>query len=141
MGQFQDMKGIIIIADDLLVYGINREENDRWLHNLLQKRQTIGVKVNSEKLEIGLDAITFMGHCITKEGIVVDPEKVRAFTDMPAPETIGDLRRFLGMINYVRKFIPNLMTVLKPLQNLTKKMSHGHGWNHSNWPQYGQRFD
>ena len=110
--QFQDMKGIIIIADDLVVYGTNQEEHDRRLHNLFQKCQTIEVKLNPEKLEIGLDATTFMRHRITKEGIVVDPEKVRAITDMPAPETIGDLRRFLGMINYVGKFIPNLTTIL-----------------------------
>ena len=132
--QLQDMKGIIIIADDLVVYGTNREEHDRWLHNLLQKCQTIGVKLNPEKLEIGLHAITFMGHRITKEGIVVDPEKVRAITDMPASKTIGDLRRFLGMINYVTKFIPNLTSVLKPLEDLTKKMSCGHGQIHSNRP-------
>ena len=62
-----------------------------------------------------------MGHCIIKEDIVVDPKKVWAITDMPAPGTIGDLRRFLGMINYVGKFIPNLTTVLKPLQDLTEK--------------------
>ena len=132
--QLQNMKGIIIIADYLMVYETNREEHDWRLHNLLQKCQTIGVKLDPEKLEIGLDAINFMGHRITKEGIVVDPEKVRTITDMPAPETIGDLRRFLGMINYVGKFIPNLTTVLKPLQDLTKKMSRGHGRNHSNRP-------
>ena len=126
--QFQDMKGIII-ADELVVYGTNREEHDRRLHNLLQKCQTIGIKLNPEKLEIGLDAITFMGHRITKEGIVVDPAKVRAITDMSAPETIGDLRRFLGMINYVQKFIPNLTTGLNK-----KKMSCGHGRNQSNRP-------
>ena len=50
--------------------------------------------------------------CWNRLYIVVDPEKVRAITDMPAPETIGDLRRFLGMINNVGKFIPNLTTVL-----------------------------
>ena len=121
MEQFQDMKGIIIIADDRVVYGTNREEHDRRLHNLLQKCQTIGVKLNPEKLAIGLDAITFMGHRITNEGIVVDPEKVRAITDMPIPRTLGDLRKFLGVINYVGKFILNLTTVRKPLQDLTKK--------------------
>ena len=115
------MKGIIIIANDLVVYRTNREEHDRRLHNLFQKCQKIGVKLNPEKLEIGLDSITFMGHCITKEGIVVDPEKVQAITFMPAPETIGDLCRFLSMIYYVGKFLPNLTTALKLRQDLTKK--------------------
>ena len=67
------MTGIIIIADDLVVYGTNREEHEWRLHNLLQKCQTVGVKLNPKKLEIGLDAITFMGHRISMEGIMVDP--------------------------------------------------------------------
>ena len=135
--QMKLVKGIIIIADDLVVYGINPEEHERRLRNLLQKCQTIEVKQNPEKLEICLDAITFMGHRITKEGIVVDPEKVRVINDMPAPETIGDMHRFLGMINYVGKFILSFTTVSKPLLDLTNKKD-------VTWTiglQYGQRFD
>ena len=115
------MPEVVIIVDDLVIYGKDQEEHYRRLHKLLQKCQTIGVKINPEKLETGLDATTFMGHRITKDGIGVDPEKVRAITDMPAPGNIGALRRFLGMTNYIEKFIPNLATVTKPLQNLTKK--------------------
>ena len=133
MEQFQDMKGIIIITDDLVVYGTNREE-----HNLLQKCQTIGVKLNPEKLEIDLDAITFMAHRITKECIVVNPEKVRAITDMPSLGTVGDLRRFLGMINYVGKFIPNF-TIVPP--GLNKKRCHVDMVGITTiCLQYGQRF-
>ena len=140
--QFQDMKGIIIIVDDQVVYGTNREEHDRRLHNLLQKCQIIGVKLNPEKLEIGLDAITVMEHRITKEGIVVDPKKVRAITVLSASETIGDLRRFLGMINYVGKFIPNLTIVLTPTPGLNKKRCHVDMVGITAIGiQYGQRFD
>ena len=139
--QFQDIKGIIIIANDLVVCGTNRGEHDRRLHNLPQKCQTIGVKLNPEKLEIGLDAITFMGHSIIKEGIVVDPEKFRAITDMPDPETIGDLRGFLGIIHYVGKFIPNITTVLKPLQDLKKRCPVNMVGITAIGLHYGQRFD
>ena len=58
MEQFQDMKSIVII-DDLVIYGMN-QEHDRQLHELLQKCQKIGVKLNPDKLQIGLDAIIFM---------------------------------------------------------------------------------
>ena len=62
-----------------------------------------------------------MGHRITKEGTMVDPEKVKAIRDMAVPENIHSLRQFLGMVNYVGKFIPNLSTILKPLHDLMKK--------------------
>ena len=68
------MKSVVTIANELVVYGTNQEEHDRRLQELLQKCRKIGVKLNPEKLEIGLDAITFTGHRITKECIVVDPE-------------------------------------------------------------------
>ena len=61
-----------------------------------------------------------MGHYITKEGIVVDPEKVRAIWDIAVLETVGALRRFLSVTYYVGKFIPNLTTAIKALQDLTK---------------------
>ena len=72
--QFQDMKGIVIIADDLVGYGTNQEEYGRWLHKLLQKFRK-GVKISPKKLEIGRDSITFMGYRIIKGCIVVDPER------------------------------------------------------------------
>ena len=83
---------------------------------------------------MGLDAITFIGHCITKESIVVDLEKIRAIQDMTVPETVRDLCSFLDMTNYIGKFITNLTTILKPLQDLIKKdvpwkWSYGQGPN------------
>ncbi len=71
------------------------------------------------KLETSLDRITFMGHLITKDGIQVDPAKVKAITDMPTPARLEELQRFLRMVNYVGKFIPNLSTIAQPLHNLT----------------------
>lgn len=70
---FQHMKGIVDIADDLVVFGRSKEEHNKQLHELLERCHTVGVKLNLEKFVMGLDAITFMGH-ITREGIKVDPE-------------------------------------------------------------------
>lgn len=75
-----------------------------------------------EKFEIRLHAITFMGHRITSKAVVVDPENVSAIQNMNDPEDIGELRRFLGMVNYVGKFVPNLTSIIKPIQ---KSKPHG----------------
>lgn len=75
--------------------------------------------VNPEKMEMGLDAISFMGHHITREDIAVNLKIVRVIQNTGAPETVGVLHRFLSLINYVGKFIPNLIPVIKPLHKLT----------------------
>ena len=72
-------------------------------------------------MEYQLDNITFMGHKISSQGLSSDPEKVRAINEMPAPTNVDELRRYLGIVNYLNKFIPNSATVLAPLQNLSKK--------------------
>lgn len=71
---FPEMEEIVVIADDLVVFGRSQKEHDKRLYELLQRCHTVGVKLNPDKFEMCLDDITFMGHCITKEGIKVDPE-------------------------------------------------------------------
>ena len=72
-------------------------------------------------MEIQLKVITFMGHRITENGLHSDPEKVRAIMDMPPPTNLEELRRYLGVVNYLGKFLPNATNTLSPLQNLLKK--------------------
>ena len=62
-----------------------------------------------------------MGHIICKEGLKTDPEKVRAITDFPTPANVEQLRRFLGMVNYLARYVPLLTNLVHPLSNLLKK--------------------
>ncbi len=62
----------------------------------------------------------YMGNLISKDGVEPDPEKVDSICKMKAPENVPELRRFLGMVNYLGRFLPKLSTVLKPLNNLLK---------------------
>ena len=62
-----------------------------------------------------------MGHIISSEGIRVDPSKTDAITKIPVPQSLTELQRFLGMVNYLGKFIPNLAEVTAPLRALLKK--------------------
>ena len=83
----------------------------------------IGLKLNNkaDKKQIKLPEISFMGHRITKNGLHSDPDKVKAITEMKAPTNIDELRRFIGMVNYLAKFLPNLCNAMQPLANLNKK--------------------
>ena len=62
-----------------------------------------------------------MGHIITKDGLQSDPEKMRSISEFPAPQNVDELRRFLGMVNYMSKFLPHATDVIHPLHNLLKK--------------------
>ena len=79
------------------------------------------MKLNKTKRQTGKQSIVFLGHIISSEGIKIDPSKTEAITKMPLPRSVNDLQRFLGMISYLGKFIPNLAEHATPLRNLLKK--------------------
>ena len=118
---FTDLPGVICIADDIVIHGKSKEEHGENLRKFLSRCQELGIKLNSGKLKIGVDSVTFMGHLITTKGQRADPEKVKAIVDMKEPDGIEELRRFLGVVNYLNKFLPNVKQVMVPLHNLLKK--------------------
>lgn len=118
---FSDLPGIICIADDIIIHGKSQEEHDKHLHNFLQRCKDKGVSLNKNKMKHNVPSLTFMGHKITKNGLEVDEEKVRAINEYPKPSNVSELRTFLGMVNFVAKFIPNTAKMLFPLNNLLQK--------------------
>jgi hypothetical protein len=70
---------------------------------------------------LGVDEGKLVGHIITKDGVNMDPERVQAIQGVPLPQTKKALQSFLGQINFVRRFIPNLAETMKPIQRLLKK--------------------
>ena len=119
-----------VIADDQVVYGTNQEELVRQHHELLQKSRKIRVKLNWEIADM-TRRHHFREASHHQEGYSGWPRKHPSYHWHASTR---DLVKFLGMINYDGKFIPNLTTVLKLLHDLTKKMSHGHGQNPNNRP-------
>jgi hypothetical protein len=65
--------------------------------------------------------IPFLGHVVSPEGITVDPSKVKEVLDWKPPTTVSELRSFLGLANYYRRFIPNFSKITKPVTELLKK--------------------
>ncbi|RUS68488.1 hypothetical protein EGW08_023750 [Elysia chlorotica] len=118
---FGALPGVVAIHDDVIVHGRTRHEHDLNLQNFLSHCGKYGVRLNRDKLELASNKITFMGHVISSDGIKTDPEKVRAIRDFPPPTCLTEVRRFLGMVQYLSRYIPHLTDDLHPIQNLTKK--------------------
>ena len=98
-----------------------QEEHDRNLEKFLQCCRKVGIRLNKMKFQTGLNSVDFIGHRVTPTGMKPDPEKVRAILDMEAPKDVSSVRRFIGTVNYLARFLPHLSQTLQPLQNLLQK--------------------
>ena len=109
------LEGVLCLIDDILVFGKDKREHQERLITVLQRIKKAGITLNKEKCEIDKTELKFLGHVIDQNGIKADPEKVQAIQEMRPPENISDLRRFIGMMNQLRKFSPKLSELSQPL--------------------------
>ena len=91
------------------------------LESMLQALQVAGLTLKPSKVQFGPKEVKYLGHILSKDVIRIGEDSIKAITDLPTPKTIKELRSVLGMINFVRKFIPDLSTVIAPLVELTQK--------------------
>ena len=118
---FQDLDGVEVVVDDLLIWGETIQQHDRRLKQVLDRARQRNLKLNKSKCQLKLDEISYIGHILSRDGLKPDPKKTKAINDMPCPETREELQRFLGMLTYLGKFIPNLSHVASPLRALLEK--------------------
>lgn len=123
----EGLDGIKPIFDDILVFGVGETEaealsdHDAKLTALLERCRATGIKLNKEKLKLRRKEVKFMGHVICQDGLKPDPDKVQGIKEMPTPTSKQDLKRLLGMVNYLQKFAPNLSEVTAPMRDLLKE--------------------
>ena len=110
---FDDIPGVEVVRDDILIAGKDVEEHDAVLRKVLDRALERGLGLNSEKCRIAVDFVTYQGHIFSDAGVKVDPAKVSVIQDFPTPENIDDVTRWLGMVKYVSKFIPNLFQIIR----------------------------
>lgn len=115
-----DCPNNINFIDDIIVVGKTEEEHDRCLQNVLTKLRDYGILLNQSKCAFKLSEIDFLGHRFSKQGILPSEDKVEAIRNFRNPTTGEEVRSFLGLINYVGAFIPDLATISFPLRELTK---------------------
>ena len=118
---FHDIEGVETYIDDILIYAPTEEEHDRRLRAVLQRCRDANLSLNKNKCVIKTQELKYLGHIISPDGVKADPAKVAAIVDMPVPESKEDVRRFIGLINYLSKYCPNLSSIAAPLRNLMKK--------------------
>ena len=116
-----DLEGVKCFMDDILVHAENTEKHDEILSMVLRRLSEVGLKLNRDKCEFRKSEIKFLGHVFNKEGVKPDPTKLDAILKMEDPQDVSQLRRWLGMVNYLGRFIPNLREKLKPLNSLLRK--------------------
>ena len=118
---FGDLKNISIFMDDLLIMGKEKEEHDEALVSVLNRARQKGVKFNKNKMKIDVKKVKYLGHSFSEDKIEPDSDRIEAIKQMGQPKNKKDLQKFLGVINYVRQFIPNMSELTAPLRELIKK--------------------
>jgi hypothetical protein len=117
---FADIPCVHIIADDIIVAAPSEEEHDQAMQRLLQRARKVKIRFNKNKFQYKVPTVTYMGNVVSSEGLRPCPDKVKAIASMPTPEDKTAVKRFLGMIQFLSQFLPNLSHVTLPLRNLLR---------------------
>lgn len=118
---FADFPWLIIFIDDILIPAKNSEEL-RYRTNLVHQRlQQYNILINTDKTEYGVTELDFIGYRITANGISVARNKLEAIELLNPPTSTEEVRSFLGLVNFVNRYIPHMATITNPLNQLTHK--------------------
>ncbi|UYV73840.1 hypothetical protein LAZ67_11001074, partial [Cordylochernes scorpioides] len=117
----QGLNKTISYFDDILVHGKSKQECKENIFACLERLRACDLHLNKNKCIYFQTKIEYLGHVIENNKISKSPSKVKAIIDMPQPKNIADLRRFLGMITYYYRFLPDVSTITYPLRRLLKK--------------------
>ena len=118
---FKGMEDFVLVyLDDILVFSKSQEEHVEHLRAVLSRLRQHELYAKRSKCEFNKSILKFLGHIVCADGIKVDPEKIQALMDWPPPKNVTDVRQFMGLANYFRKFIQGLSSLAKPLTDLTK---------------------
>lgn len=125
---FSDLPGVLNCVDDFLIFGSSRAEHDANLHAFLLRCRDTGLKLKREKLQLATQNVKFLGHIISDKGISIPGARAEAIAAIKRPTNSKEVRRFLGMINYVAKFISGCAARTAPLRALAGPSRKSFQW-------------
>ncbi|XP_037930007.1 uncharacterized protein K02A2.6-like [Teleopsis dalmanni] len=114
------IEGVVVFIDDILITAGNRVEHVKRVKQVLSVLQDAGFSLSLEKCNFFCKKVEYLGHIIDKEGLHTNPEKIKMIKDIAYPKNLKELQAFLGMINFYRRFLPNLANIASPLYDLMK---------------------
>ena len=132
----EGLPGVLTIHDDILLYGEGdtyeeaSRDHEAKLHKLIMRCREQNIKLNKDKMKLRLHQVPYIGQLLTSEGLKPDPEKVKAIIEMPKPKDIAAVRRFIGFVNNLSRFMPRLSEVCELLPRLTMKDVEWHWTEH-----------
>jgi len=112
---------VISYIDDILIYSKSLKEHHIHVKKVLKKLLENNLYVKLEKCEFDVSETAFLGYILSKDGLKVDPNKIKAILDWPVPTTVKEVQSFIGLCNYYRIFIKNFAKIARPLHKLTRK--------------------
>ena len=110
--------GALVNPNDITRNSRSVEEHEQHLRIVLETLRREQLYAKFSKCEFWLDSVAFLGHVVSKEGIQVDPKKIEAVIDWPRPTTVTEIRSFLGLAGYYRKFVQDFSRIVAPLMVL-----------------------
>ena len=118
---FQDIPQCVGIVDDIIIFGYTDHDHDVTLYSVLDRAHKVGMKFNPDKCAFKRDSISFYGVTLSAEGAMPDPRKIDTIKNLPEPRTETLLQSFLGIVNYLSRFSPNIAKMTCILRALLKK--------------------
>ena len=112
---------VIVFIDDILIYSGSKEDHEEHLRVVLQILRENQLYAKFSKCQFWLNSVAFLGHVISAEGVYVDPQKIEAIVNWKPPTNVTEIRSFLGLAGYYRKFVDGFSKLATPLNKLTKK--------------------
>jgi len=109
-----------VYLDDVIIFGETLQEHHTRLCEVFQKLRQFNLRIEPDKCEFFKTELNYLGHVVTSEGVKPDPEKVKAIKNFPIPKNTTDVKSFLGLKGYYRKFIPQFSKTVTPLTELLK---------------------
>jgi hypothetical protein len=111
----------LIYVDDILILGETLDEHNAKLREVFSKLREFNIKIEPDKCEFLKEELSYLGHVVTERGVKPDERKVTAVVIFPTPKSQKDIKSFLGLAGYYRRFINNFSAIARPLTDLLKE--------------------